>query len=659
VVASAARAFGSGQSATLVRSPLLAQSSWPRFAAPGDRFLVPVVVFNNSTQAGRAKLTLRVEDGPIRFGLGKELAVDTGQIPAGGQQTKWLEANATQVCGVSHISLTAALGNESYSETLELPVRPPSPEVTVGGYAVATPDHPALISLPQGMLDGTTRLELKVTPAPMLQLPQGLDYLERYPYGCLEQTTSTLFPLVYLPDIGQQIAPGVFEKERIARKVQAGITRLIGMQTANGGLSMWPGYREAWPWGSVYAAHFLIEAQRAGHDMPEDFRRQLLGYVRGLLNQSSDNPEVLSTQAYACYVLAISGSPERAVMSRLTDLANVDRTGKMDVPGDARFHLAAAWLAAGRRDLAEGLIPQSLPAPRDQRLLGGTLGSPVRDRAILVNMLLEVEPEHPGLAEQVQQLADAGSRGQWRSTQDVAFAVLALGRYLRQSNAETSYDSARLLLDGREVRSTREKQPLLWDANQLTSDSLSVEIAGKPDARGHVSWLAHGVPLAPPAAANNGMTVRRTLLDERGKPIESGRVRSGDLLQIELEISAATPLENLVIEDLLPAGLEIENPRLKTTAAVSADAPKVDQNAFQDVRLDMRDDRLVVMGSLVRAGAGTFVYTARAVTAGRFVLPPVHAECMYDNGTSSTSPTANLEVTPAAPSRVANLGQGD
>jgi len=95
-----------------------------------------------------------------------------------------------------------------------------------------------------------------------LSFPQGLDYLEHYPYGCLEQTTSALFPLVYLGDIGQQIAPGVFEPERIATKVEAGMTRLIGMQTANGGLSMWPGYRDAWPWGSVYAAHFVVEAEK-------------------------------------------------------------------------------------------------------------------------------------------------------------------------------------------------------------------------------------------------------------------------------------------------------------------------------------------------------------------------------------------------------------
>ena len=96
---------------------------------------------------------------------------------------------------------------------------------------------------------------------------------------------------------------------------------------------MWPGYREPWPWGTVYAAHFLIEAQNAGHAVPEELRTSVLGYVRGLLNVSSDDRETLETQAYACYVLALAGKPERAVMSRLSEVVNAPRPMGMGSPG--------------------------------------------------------------------------------------------------------------------------------------------------------------------------------------------------------------------------------------------------------------------------------------------------------------------------------------
>ena len=666
-VASAEQSFGSGQGATLVRSPLLVQSSWPRFAAPGDKFLVPLVVFNNSPDQGDATIALHIADGPLRFGNSRDLSLPGVRMVANAQVIRTIEVTVGEDSGVSHVQLAATMGDERYEEDVELPVRPASPEIQLGGYAVATPDKPAQISLPGGMLGSTAHMEIKITPWPTLQLPQGLDSLERYPYGCLEQTTSTLFPLVYLNDVGQQIAPGLFEKQRVDDKVQVGITRLIGMQTANGGLSMWPAYREPWPWGSVYAAHFLIEAQNAGHPVPGEFRGQLLSYVRSLLNESSDNPDVLETQAYACYVLALAGKPERAVMSRLSEVVNTPRPDGVIIPGQARFHLAAAWLASGRRDLAENLIPQTLPAPREKRSLAGSLGSPVRDRAILVDTLLAVQPENPALPDLVQQLADSGRHGQWRSTQDTAFAMLALGHYLRQNKTTAPYDAAELRLDGKHVGDVTEGKPLSWEAGDksgpLPQDGakVAVSITGPSGARAHLSWLQVGVPLKTPPAADHGMKIRRRLLDEHGKPLKANRIQSGDLVQVELSISADTPLEYIAIDDLLPAGLEIENPRLATTA-VDVVTPAEAQrkvNMFQDARLDMRDDRLVLIGNLSGAGTGTYMYTARAVTPGIFVLPPAHAECMYDSAINSLSGGGTFEVISAGPSRIASVRDGD
>lgn len=661
VVASDGPRFGSADAATLVRSPLLVQSSWPRFAAPGDRFLVPLTIFNNTTAAIDAGLTLHISDGPLRIGKSADAVIPTIKLPPNGQAIESVEVTAAPDSGVSHIVLVASAGGESYEEDVEIPVRPASPEIHMGGYAVATPDKPAEIIIPGGMMKGSERFELNATPWPSLQLPQGLDYLERYPYGCLEQTTSTLFPLVYLNDIGQQMSPGLFDKDRIDDKVQAGITRLIGMQTASGGLSMWPGYNEPWQWGTVYAAHFLIEAQNAGHAVPEEFRKSVLAYVRGLLNSSSDDPEMLETQAYACYVLALAGKPERAVMSRLAEVINAPRPDGVAIPGQARLHLASAWLAAGRRDLAEGLIPQVLPMPREKRSLSGTLGSPVRDRAILIDTLLAIQPDHPALPALVQQLADSGRAGEWRSTQDTAFAVLALGRYLRQNRDVAAYETARLQQDGSTLCQVVRGKPLTRDAGSgavpADSTQLKLEITGPAGAKAHVAWLQSGVPLKPQPAADHGMKIRRRLLDEHGKPLASHRVHSGDLVQVELSISSDTPLEYIAIDDLLPAGLEIENPRLLTTAADAAQQPNdaAAANLFHDSRTDMRDDRLIVVGDLTSAGTGTYVYTARAVTPGKFVLPPVHAECMYDIGTNSLSEMATFEVMPIAAQRIANV----
>jgi uncharacterized protein YfaS (alpha-2-macroglobulin family) len=555
----------------------------------------------------------------------------------------------------------ATLGAEQFEETVELPVRAASPMISRGGYATASPDKATKIEIPSGMIDGTGTLRVNVTPWPDLQLPQGLDYLDRYPYGCAEQTVSGLFPLVYLDDVGRRIAPHVFEPDNVRDKVQSGVVRLLGLRTADGGVGMWPGERASWPWASVYAAHFVVEARAAGHAIPDDLFDGLLTYSRGTLARGGDDADLLETQAYACYVLALAGTPDRAAMSRLAEVLNNGVSGSADeshaLPAHARFHLAAAWLAAGRKDLATSLIPKVLPSPRKSRQQAGNVGSPVRDRAVMLSTLLAVEPDRPDLPALAQALADEGKSGHWQSTQDTAFAVMALGRYLKNAAKAEPYDSVELWQGDARVASAKPGETLAWDVERTASseEPLEVRVAGPAKARAHVSWLQTGVPIQPPADASSGITLRRRYLDERGKPLREDAVHSGDLVKVELTIQPASDLRNLVVEDLLPAGLEIENPRLVTNAPAAAAAAvgkassrSGDVATFEPRRVDMRDDRLILMGDMPAGRARTYTYTARAVAPGTFVVPPVRAECMYDIGTSAVCGGGHLlHVNPA------------
>ncbi len=664
-VGSGEHGFGSGDTLVFMRGPLLVQSSWPRFAAPADRFSVPLTVFNNSAVAGEVRVTIDLgqADSPLRLAANSGTSTSLPPIPVrgNGQSSVAFDIIALDRIGVGHARLHATLNGESFDESIELPIRPASPMVSEGGYLIVKPNMPATVEIPAGYVQGTEKFELRVASTPRLQLPEGLDYLDRYPYGCVEQTTSTLFPLVYLPDIGATISPGLFDQSRVADKVRVGMLRFMSMQTSDGGLAMWPGERQDWPWGSLYAAHFLVEAQAAGYDVPEGLRDPLMAYIRNLLNAAESGPDTIELQAYAAYVLALSGKPQRPVMSRLSEVV------KTREAGSARFHLAAAWLAAGRRDLAADLLPAAIPAPRADRQLGGNLGSGVRDRAILINTLLAVDPEDARLPDLVRQLSDAGKNKGWRSTQDVAFSVMAIGRYLRQTRGQVKYDLAEVLLNGKVIASSEAGNPLIWTTDTtmnpaLPGTKLQIRVAGPDAACAHVAWLQTGVKSTPPPPADSGLMVRRRYLDEHGKPLEANRVHSGDLVQVELSIQSATPLEHVVIDDLLPAGLEIENPRLEGNAAglgvkpahkaVAGDGAE-ESPAFVAARADMRDDRLILVGTLARAGTGTYLYTARAVTPGKYVLPPVKGECMYDLGISSLWGTGTFEVLPIGNAKVA------
>ncbi len=197
----------------------------------------------------------------------------------------------------------------------------------------------------------------------------------------------------------------------------------------------------------------------------------------------------------------------------------------------------------------------------------------------MVEALIQIQPENPAIPALIQQLADSGGRGQWRSTQDAAFAVMAIGRYLRQARSASPYGKAELWRGDGLLAAADAGKTIAFRADPalaarffagVSADSgraFDVKITGDNKAQAYVSWVQSGVPLAPPPDQDQGMKVRRRYLNEDGSPVAGASIRTGQLLRVELTVEAAPNTENLVIEDLLPAGLEIENPNLKTSAA--------------------------------------------------------------------------------------------
>jgi uncharacterized protein YfaS (alpha-2-macroglobulin family) len=671
------RSVGSSDVPVTVRSPILAQTSWPRFAAPGDRFTVPIVLFNNTSQPGSAIVNVQLlgqnaATNLLGFGSDQRPAIELPPMALGanGQRQIDLPVSVGQAAGVAAVRLTASMNGETFEENVELPVRPPSPTMQFGGYIAASTTQPTVLDNMQRLLPGTEAMNVRVTPWPTLRLPQGLDYLDRYPYGCVEQTTSALFPLITLGDIGKQIDPVRFDPQRMKETINTGIMHLIGMQTPDSGLAMWPGETTPWQWGTVYAADFLVEARAAGYDVPDDFYGHTLSYVRRMLDRTSDNGADLESQAYAAYVLALAGTPPRAAIDRLTELTNTQRNDSSDFDDvamreNARMMLACAWMLTGRHDIADGMIPQTLPVPRLHRQRDGEIGSPIRDRAMLIDTLAMVQPANPALPALVQQLADDGGRGNWASTQDAAFAVMAIGRYLKIQQNHEPYDDARLLAGTRLLAEASGGASLAWDApasveppaTQANAPQMSVQLSGSPQAVGYVSWLQTGVPLQPPADASHGIEIHRRYLTPEGREISHNTIRSGDLVLVEITLRSSVPETGLAIEDMLPAGLEIENARLSTSAKKS---DQVEDNTrdlpeFAGERMDARDDRMVIIGSMPAATARCS-YLARAVTPGVYVLPPARVEAMYDINTNATCGGGGQFIVTSATASLADAG---
>ena len=640
--------FGSGATTVFVRSPLMVQENLPRFLAPGDRAEGPFVAFNNTDKAATAELTAQFE-APLAAADGAQQAkADFGEIAARGQAAKPIAIRAAERAGVGIVRYEARMAEERTSGSVQLPVRPASPYVTLSGFASVVAGTPAKIELPGAdFLDGTTTAALVVSGLPTLSLAGGLRYNLAYPWGCAEQTVSAAFPLLYLGDLAAQVDPGRFSADGLKAMVQSAIDRTVGMQTASGGLAMWPGGREPWEWGSLYGAHFLVEAKKAGYEVPAAPLAELLDYTASLLTGSMPDPpeNAPAERAYACYVLTLGGRNMRQASERLYEQRNL-------LGPSARAFLAGACLQSGMETAAAELLKGAgasltgAGAAEAPRAPGGTLGSPVRDRAVLLFVLLSAKPEAPEVPALAKALMDAQTGGRWATTQDNAFALLALGKLAKVKAATPQDFKGKVTLAGR-TRDFDSAHPLTM-LGGLAGKTAEISIEGTGSAS--VFWSVGGVPLKPaPEKSAQGFVVKKRLTNRAGDAdLDPGRLVQGQFVVVEIEIQANEDLPNVVIEDLLPAGLEIEDAGLATSEKTGDDEGDNAKDAGGLVvkRTDVRDDRMVAFVDLVKDADGkrVFRYSTRAVTPGTYVLPGCSVEAMYNPAWSGRTAPGTLTV---------------
>lgn len=615
--------FGSAERPVTVKRPLTVLSSLPRFVAPGDTCTMAVELVNAGDQDGRARLDIRCS-GPVRI---RPEGVVSVPVAAGGRAALTFTLEATDCAGTATIELNARLGDESVQETTELSVRRPSAAISIHGAVAVPAGASKTVVLPQDWLAGSATFSVQAGGIPSARIRGGLDFLLRYPYGCIEQTVSSAMPLLYLEDLQRQ-SNGTVYVEDPAPLVRRSMNRILSMQTGSGGFGWWPQATQVYEWGSIYALHFLAEAQRAGYPVPEFQFDNGLAFLRQLLARPVKSAGELDSRewrsdaalrAYACYVLALAGTPRHDWTERLRE-----QTAFMTV--DSRLHLVMALAAGGRRRdaFAELQALDSIPFA-DDRQNGDELTSPARTAAFILTAWMELAPDDARLPERLQRLESFMRNGCWMTTQENAAALVALARYIRHTASQASFFSGQIAQGGvlrHEVNSEGHSTPL------VLPDGQPLTLTNHGPGTLYANWQAHGIPTADATTEeDSGIAIRRSYRNLQDRPVSADSVKQGELLIVRLEITPRRqPLDNLVIEDLLPAGFEIENANLKTSQLV----PWAQEQSTLPVRhLDMRDDRILVFANPVHRSC-VFFYAMRAVTPGRFTRPAAAVSAMYD-----------------------------
>lgn len=639
-VAASAERFGNAEREMKVASPVVASLAAPRFLAMGDSSFLTVDLNNTTTEPQTVKVKISSNALLTLTGVADERELT---VAAGKRETLRLPLSAHQAFGNGQIDLELTGKGFTAHRQLQLAVRPAYP----AQYAAQNRELKAGETLTwdasvlKGFLPAGLKANVSLAATPPLPMRSALQGLLQYPYGCLEQTTSSAWPYLFLDaDVSEQLGLEPLAMKERNERVTAALLRLSGMQLSDGGFTLWGdenGGQEEY-WLTPYVVDFLLDAQQQGFIVPDWLLQRALQNLEERLAEGerdvasryefSEAPDHVdfAARAYAGYVLS---RVKRASPGTLKVMYDKD-AGKA-VSGLPLVHLGLALKTVPGGDPKRGdeAIRRGLAMVRDEQKYLGDYGSSLRDRAAVLYLLLRNKVEIPQQAAEINRLADLLHNRNYFSTQEQLFVFLA-GLKI-QEKAKSGWQAA--------LKVGQDSVDLT--GNKALNRSLSpeefqkgVSITAKEPV--YVALTLDGYPDAMPALDSDPIEVRRNWysMDGKLKPVQD--IKAGDLLLTDVMVSSSTDINDALVVDLLPAGFELENTNLQTNESMEGlqlegmDKPVLELLSSSTPRTqEFRDDRYVAALPLKAKTHQHLFYMVRVVSTGKFVVPPTYVEDMY------------------------------
>ncbi|MBR6022882.1 MAG: hypothetical protein IK066_10770 [Kiritimatiellae bacterium] len=627
---------GAAETRSAVRRDVVVQPSFPRFLGTGDEARIPVPAHNTTAekQVVRARLACA---GAVSTDVGEQEA----ELGPGESRTLWFTLRAAEGragVGTCHLAVTA--GGETYAEDVELAVRPLGATQTRFEAAMLGPDESARWEAPEGWVPESVAADVRMSTLPGLDAAGAWEYVATYPYGCLEQTISGALPLVtgeeWIREFGSKRTSAALADPKAW--VRRAIARVQLMQTRNGGFAMWPGWTEAGTDASAYAVEFLTAAKAAGYEVDPGVLNRAKGWVNEVFRRgrcANQTPaEWRWERLLACRAGMQLGMTGDWVLNELDD-----ESAFMD--GLERALLASAMLEAGKPERAAALLEGVDVSAEGLGGHGrGVMDSPVRGAALLLSAWLDLDEKAPEVGLLLGALRGMrGPRGHWGNTQANAMALYALGKAAAHLPRTEQPFRAVAEAGGRKAKMKGRTDSAAW-APGAASGGVDVCNEGPGTATAVVRF--EGVSGEPEAAGGHGgMEVSRRFVDLDGRELDASSLEQGTLFTAVVTVKSERGRDNVVVEELLPAGWEVENPNLLTSTTTTWQPPEGRRG--HSGHREIRDDRLLLFVD-VFAGETDFAYTVRAVTPGRYALPGTVAECMYKPEVRAVGERGEIEV---------------
>jgi uncharacterized protein YfaS (alpha-2-macroglobulin family) len=613
--------FGSAESFMKVADPIVISAGLPRFLSPGDEADVSLTLSNTTRQPMNVKISIETA-GALAL---KSIENGALSIAPNSEARTEFKVMANNTIGNAKVKVKAATNNESFVDETEITVRPAASLQKIFGSGELQAGENKIITLgTNDFIKGTESYTLIVSNSPLASFGKNLAELIQYPYGCTEQITAAAFPQIYFSELSDAIGANKQSTKAASYNITEAIKKIKLRQLYTGGIALWDNEgKENW-WASVFAAHFLVEAKQNGYEVEDNFLNKLLLYLESKLrnkemfkyyfNRGQSKMLAAREIPYSLYVLSLAGKPQQSTM-------NYYQSNKQLLAADGKYLLAAAYALNGDKSKLNELQANSFSIEVSDKDVSNSFGSDLRDEALALDVLLQVQPDNNQIPVMAKQVAEGLKSRKYLSTQELVFSINALGKLAKRDGAN---NVTAIVKNNGKLIGEMKNNSLKILPQQLKNNQVEISVNG--NGKAYYFWEASGISASGNIKEEDSyLKVRRTFYDRYGRAISNNEFKQNDLVVvgISLENSFGRNIENVVITDMLPAGFEIENPRTKEIPGMNWI-----KNENYPIYTDVRDDRINLF---VNAGKTkqTYYYAVRAVSPGIYKLGILSADAMY------------------------------
>ena len=615
VVAGYDGAYGSTEETTPVKKPLMVLSTLPRVLSPQEIVEVPVTVFAMDEKIQKVNVKIDVNEKFEIIGSNNQKV----NFNNTGEKVITFKLRVKEYLGFGKVNITCKSGREIARHETEIDVRMPNPEIQKVISKVIQPNNSWITDYEAFGVNGTNNGSVEISTVPPINLEKRLNYLIRYPHGCIEQTTSAAFPQLYLTKLTEL---NNHKKAEVQNNIREALWNLKSFQTRSGGFSYWPShYSQNSEWGTNYAGHFMIEAKNMGYQLPIGLLEKWLKHQTTKANDWHLYTNIEShhitrsselNQAYRLYVLALADKPAISAMNKMrnySDLSNI-----------AKWRLAAAYTLIGRKDVAEDLLYKLSTKVEDYETSSHTYGSRIRDKAMILETMSLLKDYEKG-KELLDLIAKKLSSNEYMSTQTTAYSLLAISKFIFSSGMS---DSFTFNYNSQEIEAQKSYHQIKLDV--LSSKKGTVNLTNKSDNILFASINLSGVPIysGEPINEDNGINMEVEYFTMNHQSIDIQEIEQGTdfYTQTTITNTGQYDYENLALNQIFPSGWEIRNTRMDLSE---------ENNQSEITYQDIRDDRVYSYFDLQENKTITVKIQLNASYLGKYYLPTVNCEAMYNN----------------------------